>query len=1071
MRKRNPAIRAAALFMSAALLAAGCGRAGTPAGGNTTAAGTTAAAEAQAAGAREEAKTTAAAGAQATAETAAAESQAPESASAAPQTEAADPAEAGIPLPSPGETVHGFTVTERGSISYLEAETVSFVHEKSGLTLLLVENEDPNLNFQIAFRVPQQDETDIPHIFEHSIIASSDKYPSKNIFFDLANKSCSTFVNAVTYLCMTCYPVSSVSQDQLEKMADVYMSCMEAPGVLDNQNFFLREAVRYQLSDPAEPITMDGTVFSEDMGYMTDPGEWSQRAAFRAMYPGTTACNMSGMLYNGYRDLKYENLQKVYDRYYSYDNAIVLLYGKLDWDRMLAFLDETWLSDEERQGKSALEELQLKPAPGHSTETVEAPAYEGDVTEQASVIQYYVDLDGFSGEELLALDRLGFFLGADSSPLNQKLREKGIYAPSYVSNNSYTEAAVNQMVFGLVNADPEQAEPFRETVLETLKEAADAGLPKSLTESALKEWELRESLSLEQSNVGAGTMDRALIRFMQTGKTDYFALEAAAEKAVLADPEGTVRDLCGKLLDAGTTCLVTASPREGLAEQLLAEQQQYLAEMKEGMSEEEIQELIRKTEEFNAWNASEQKNTDFIIDPAELPDPERDPEVQVREEAGIRVYTAPAEIPGAASFGLFFDISALEKEELLDYAFYLLTLEELDTQHYTREELSQASSALTTGITVGTDWPGKAGDANHRPTMCVNWISRPENFADSLQLVLEILQRAKYADQEQLLQLIGKYRESCNPASRDAFSTAGSLSFAWLLDSYGLRNYLSGPEFYQYLKEQEALLTENAGYAEELAGRMKAVQDKVTGRTGLLFAVAAEEDRLGDLAETGLKALSALPETETVPGRDYGLRPEKCSLAGVYMDTPVQQVVLRADLEGIPEVTGKLIPFIAALDDSYLTPALRFMGGAYSAGLTVSALNNRMMAMSYRDRTVGQALDILKAMPEEMEKLSLTEEDLKGYISASYGNQIAPLGPLNKAMAAIEHSIQGADMEAAYRRIGEIRETTLEDQPAAAAVLKQAVENSVTVMAGNRTSMEPEKERFDLILDYQKMGE
>ena len=50
-------------------------------------------------------------------------------------------------------------------------------------------------------------------------------------------------------------------------------------------------------------------------------------------------------------------------------------------------------------------------------------------------------------------------------------------------------------------------------------------------------------------------------------------------------------------------------------------------------------------------------------------------------------------------------------------------------------------------------------------------------------------------------------------------------------------------------------------------------------------------------------------------------------------------------------------------------------------------------------------------------------------------------------------------------------ELATEDQPAAAAVLKQAVENSITVMAGNRTSMEPEKERFDLILDYQKMGE
>lgn len=60
------------------------------------------------------------------------------------------------------------------------------------------------------------------------------------------------------------YPAASQSEEQLLKIADVYLSCMVDPGVLTEDNFFKREALRYMLYDPADPITMGGTVFTED---------------------------------------------------------------------------------------------------------------------------------------------------------------------------------------------------------------------------------------------------------------------------------------------------------------------------------------------------------------------------------------------------------------------------------------------------------------------------------------------------------------------------------------------------------------------------------------------------------------------------------------------------------------------------------------------------------------------------------------------------------------------------------------------------------------------------------------
>ena len=65
------------------------------------------------------------------------------------------------------------------------ADTV-FEHEKSGASLFYIRNKDTNRGFSISYRTPHLDETDTNHVFEHSVLASSDKYPSKDIFLIFA---------------------------------------------------------------------------------------------------------------------------------------------------------------------------------------------------------------------------------------------------------------------------------------------------------------------------------------------------------------------------------------------------------------------------------------------------------------------------------------------------------------------------------------------------------------------------------------------------------------------------------------------------------------------------------------------------------------------------------------------------------------------------------------------------------------------------------------------------------------------------------------------------------------------
>ena len=112
-------------------------------------------------------------------------------------------------LPEKGQTLWGFTVTERNSISMLGAETAELFHPFSGARLLYIHNDDRELGFNLIYRTPQLDNLDSNHILEHLMLCSCPSYPSRDVFFDMDSKSYSTFMNGITDNTCTCYPVCS----------------------------------------------------------------------------------------------------------------------------------------------------------------------------------------------------------------------------------------------------------------------------------------------------------------------------------------------------------------------------------------------------------------------------------------------------------------------------------------------------------------------------------------------------------------------------------------------------------------------------------------------------------------------------------------------------------------------------------------------------------------------------------------------------------------------------------------------------------------------------------------------
>lgn len=52
--------------------------------------------------------------------------------------------------------------------------------------------------FSVQFRTTPMDSTGVPHILEHTVLCGSKKYPCRDPFFKMLNRSLSTFMNAFT---------------------------------------------------------------------------------------------------------------------------------------------------------------------------------------------------------------------------------------------------------------------------------------------------------------------------------------------------------------------------------------------------------------------------------------------------------------------------------------------------------------------------------------------------------------------------------------------------------------------------------------------------------------------------------------------------------------------------------------------------------------------------------------------------------------------------------------------------------------------------------------------------------
>lgn len=229
-----------------------------------------------------------------------------------------------------------FTLIEEVSTQNFKASLLR--HDKLGLEIVFLKNEDPNRTFAISFYTPPSDSKGTPHILEHSVLCGSKKFPLKDPFAVLLKSSLHTYLNAFTAHSYTVYPAASQNLKDFENLFTVYWDAVFHP--LLTEETFARQAWHYRVNGQ---ITRQGVVYNEMKGRYADVDSLLYRATLKALFPGTQYEFDSGGDPGEIPKLSYKELLEFHSEHYHPSNSKLLFYGDLDQQKVLDMVSENLL--------------------------------------------------------------------------------------------------------------------------------------------------------------------------------------------------------------------------------------------------------------------------------------------------------------------------------------------------------------------------------------------------------------------------------------------------------------------------------------------------------------------------------------------------------------------------------------------------------------------------------------------------------------------------------------------------------------------------------------------------------
>ncbi len=972
-------------------------------------------------------------------------------------------------LPKVGDSIHGFTVTAISDYELKNAKIVSMTHEQSGAELIYIACDDSDKAVGIFFKTVAENDKGIPHIFEHSTIAGSGKYPNANIFMDLSDNCYNTYMNASTWQEVTGYEMSSLSDKQLIKIMDMYMAGLADPLALKDANVLGQEAYRFSMSSLDDDITVTGAVFNEMEAANAVLETFAYEQSLKVLYPGSRMSYSSGGFRTDIITVTNEELKSFHDKYYHPSNMLIALYGDLDYEEYLEELDEEYLSNYDKKDVT-IEDSKYIPWTGEKYAAIDYPVTEDAAAEDSGAVFYNISLGNMSAYDTKLMSIVASILGADSSPITKLINEQFPNA----SFSVFVEENIDQpaLMFELSGTNAGDGKLFRQLINEGIAQISKEGLDKDLVSSMVDSITMEFALMQEQPG-GISTFNQFANSWTVYGESTAYLdkikalteLEKTAESGTL----DTMVDIY--LYEPMQSVVVEANPKPGLAEANDEAFAELLKEKKELMSKTDQAKLVGSTAEYEAWVETQSDTSKYldklcVVDVEELPE-EVQTEAIVDEETtseGIRELSSELDEAIYLKSSLYLKADTLDYDEIHDMVFLGELLGKLETENYTKDEfyneLSKTIYNYTTGLTIIYD----DATGEPQPYFQIDIMNMADKTKDAYTLISEMLNASVFTDTATI-------KKTAAEATLNFKNNSGSYMLALnagkaAADPNALYEYhAESLDYYNYLTKVSKMSDKQL---KSLSKELEAVLAKLRNTNGAVYTAIGEAKTITE----GKKCLDDITDkfsTTALPSVDYSKDLAKIelpkSIAVAANDTVNYNGYIAANDDTGLASDGTNDVCMNLLYSQLFFPTFRYNIGAY--GCMQYAGERDSYLMSYRDPSIKESFDALEALPSQLDELELTEDDINNGILVTYSTYAYPVAKSSLASTEIDYILQNKDtsfIDECLTNMKQAKSITAKDVKEFAKNLQSMIEKGVRFTAGNSTNINKNKDLYELVI-------
>lgn len=964
-----------------------------------------------------------------------------------------------------------YEIVEQYKMADLNSDACLLKHKKTGARIAILSNDDENKVFNIGFRTPVTDDTGVPHIIEHTVLCGSEKFPVKDPFMELVKGSLNTFLNAMTYPDKTVYPFASCNDKDFQNIMDVYLDAVFHPQIYNYQEIFKQEGWHYELETLESDLKVNGVVYNEMKGAFSSVDGVLERQVLHSLFPDTTYGFESGGDPEVIPELTYEQYLDFHRKYYHPSNSFIYLYGNMDVEEKLRWIDKEYLSKFDKLEIDSEIKMQKSFDKVNEVETY-YPISDGESEEDNTILSWNVVLDTtLKKEECLAFQILDYVLmGMPGAVLKQEIIDAGIGKSIY----STYESGILQPYFSITAkyANAEDKDKFVNIIKEGLRKVVKEGIDKESLISTINnlEFKYRESdfgryprglmIGLQMYDSWIYDENKPFIyvecnetyEFLkEMVETDYF--ENLIEKHMLnSDIESTV----------------VLKPKKGLVaenEKILADK---LAAKKSELSQEEIEKLVKDTAALKKYQKEPSSEEDLekipMLSIKDIDENPRPIKSQIREIENIPTVYYDCFTNGIGYAILAFDCKQIPTELLPYLGLLRYTAGYMNTEHYSYLQLANEINKNIGGIYIEPSlYQNSMDNEKYEHRLEVNFKSMVSRMDKAFNIAQEIMLTTKFDDYKRLKEIVDEVKAKFQTMMMESGDSAAILrAGSYFSEVMYRREQYSGISFYKFIEEIAANFDERK---EEVAAKLKLLTEYVFRKENLVIDYVCKDEEYekfpGLVKGMVEKLYSDTIDSTILSNSNVEEFKPKALNEGFKTSSQVQYVVRtgKFDTNKYP-YTGTLSVLKTIMRYEYLWNNIRVKGGAYGCSNLFTRQGFTAFS-SYRDPKLRETNEVFEKASDYTKNFDANDRDMLKYIIGTISEYDQPRTPANEGARLLTIYFTGSTFESLKKERTEVLTANPQSIRECAVVLEDAMKDYNICVIGKEGTIEADKDMFD----------